>query len=78
MQDLGKRAAVLDALLNGLSVKEIGGKMNLSDCGVKYHVSRIFRQYGVTSRKALIAKFGRFEVVVKWIPAGQNTKEERL
>ena len=46
----------------------------LSDRGVKYHVRKIFRQYGVTSREALIAKFGRFEVAVKWVP---NEKENR-
>lgn len=77
MYGLTQRAAVLDGMLNGLAYKEIAAALNMEARTVSYHISEIFRQYGVTSRKDLIAKFGRFEVVVKWIPAGQNTQEEK-
>jgi DNA-binding NarL/FixJ family response regulator len=69
-----QRAAVLDGILKGLLNKEIGAKLNLSESTVKYHVEKILKLYGVTSRRDLIAKFGHFEVSMKWVP---NEKENR-
>ncbi len=68
MSDLEKRAVILDGMLNGLSYKEIAALLNIEPRTVAYHVSDIYRSYGVTSRRDLIAKFGHFEVSVVWIP----------
>ncbi len=48
---------VLDALLENLSNKEIGGKLNISERTVKFHVSSILEKYKVRRRADLILRF---------------------
>jgi DNA-binding NarL/FixJ family response regulator len=48
---------VLDALLENLSSKEIGSKLNISERTVKFHVSSILEKYKVRRRADLILRF---------------------
>lgn len=45
---------VLDALLENLSNKEIGSKLNISERTVKFHVSNLLQKFGVQRRADLI------------------------
>lgn len=45
---------VLEALLENLSNKEIGGKLHISERTVKFHVSNLLTKFGVQSRQHLI------------------------
>lgn len=49
-----------DLLLDGLADKEIADAMAISRFTVNQYTKRIYRQFGVRSRAALIAKFRRF------------------
>jgi DNA-binding NarL/FixJ family response regulator len=45
---------VRDQILKGLQNKEIGAELGISERAVKFHVSSIYRKYGVGARVALI------------------------
>lgn len=47
---------VLDALLQNLSNKEIGSKLNISERTVKFHVSNLLAKFSVERRSDLIFK----------------------
>lgn len=55
-QASGRQLEVLELLLQGMTNKEIGARMGISERGVKHHVSRLFVLYDVTNRAELIAK----------------------
>jgi DNA-binding NarL/FixJ family response regulator len=48
---------VMDALLENLSNKEIGSRLNISERTVKFHVSRILGKFKVQRRADLILRF---------------------
>lgn len=50
----GRQQEVLDALLQQLSNKEVGSKLNISLRTVKFHVSNILNKFGVRRRSDLI------------------------
>ncbi len=51
---------ILDALADGLTNKEIGKRLWLTEQTVKFHLSSVYRKLGVSSRtEALAATFGR-------------------
>jgi DNA-binding NarL/FixJ family response regulator len=50
-----RQQQVLDLLVRGMTNKEIGERLGISERGVKYHVSRLFVLYDVESRAELIA-----------------------
>ena len=53
--DLSRREQeVLNALLENLANKEIGGKLNISERTVKFHVSNLLNKFGVRRRADLI------------------------
>lgn len=62
-----RQIQVIAGLLTGLGAKEIAGTLNISPRCVKYHASQIYRRYEVASREGLLAKFGRFEIDVRWV-----------
>lgn len=53
-----RQHAILDLLLQELSNKEIGRRLQISHFTVRNHVSRLLEILGVPSRKAAIARFG--------------------
>jgi DNA-binding NarL/FixJ family response regulator len=50
-----RQQQVLDLLIRGMTNKEIGERLGISERGVKYHVSRLFLLYEVESRAELMA-----------------------
>jgi two-component system response regulator DevR len=50
----GRQREVLDALLQRLSNKEIGSKLNISERTAKFHVSNVLSKFGVRRRSDLI------------------------
>jgi two-component system, NarL family, nitrate/nitrite response regulator NarL len=50
-----ERQIILTLLTSGLSNKDIGRRLNLSEGTVKVHLHNIFVKLGVSSRTALIA-----------------------
>lgn len=50
-----RQQQVLDLLLRGMTNKEIGERLEISERGVKHHVSRLFVQFNVESRAELMA-----------------------
>jgi len=50
-----RQQEVLDLLVRGMTNKEIGTRLGISERGAKHHVSRLFVLYGVASRAELIA-----------------------
>jgi DNA-binding CsgD family transcriptional regulator len=46
---------VLELLLRGMTNKEIGARLGISERGVKHHVSQLLMLYAVMSRAELIA-----------------------
>jgi DNA-binding CsgD family transcriptional regulator len=71
-----RQAEVLQALLGGLSDKEIADRLCISLSCAKFHVQRIFRKYKVHDRQSLAGKFGRFEVEVRWVPLPRRESED--
>lgn len=51
-----RQKQVLFWLIQGHTNKEIGKFMNISDKGVKYHLTGVFKQYGVKNRLELLRK----------------------
>jgi DNA-binding NarL/FixJ family response regulator len=49
-----REAEVLERVLDGMSNKEIAGQLFLSEQGVKMHLGRLFRKFGVANRAQLI------------------------
>ena len=49
-----REAEVLERVLQGLSTKEIAAQMFLSEQGVKMHLGRLFKKFGVSNRAQLI------------------------
>lgn len=45
---------VLERVLDGMSTREIAGQMFLSEQGVKMHLGRLFKKFGVANRAQLI------------------------
>lgn len=54
-QPSARQREVLDLLVQGMTNKEIGAQLGISERGVKHHVSRVFVLYSVASRAELIA-----------------------
>jgi len=50
-----REKALLEALANGLTNKELGRDFDISTNTVKYHLSNLFEKLGVTSRTQAIA-----------------------
>jgi DNA-binding NarL/FixJ family response regulator len=50
-----RQEEVLDLVVNGMSNKEIGARLRITERSVKHHVSQLLRVYGVASRAELIA-----------------------
>lgn len=65
---------VLRLLLSGMSIKDIAAKLHVEYRTVKFHLTRIYENLnvesvsGVNKRYALLEHFGRFEVIVRWVP----------
>ena len=53
----GRERQVLECLSLGLSNKEIGGRLGLSQFTVKNHLARIFTKLGVHSRTAAVIAY---------------------
>jgi DNA-binding NarL/FixJ family response regulator len=49
-----READVLERVLEGLSTRDIAGQLFLSEQGVKLHLSRLFKKFGVSNRAQLI------------------------
>ena len=49
-----REAEVLERVLDGMSNKEIAGQLFLSEQGVKMHLGRLFKKFGVANRAQLI------------------------
>lgn len=49
-----RKAEVVDALLEGFTNKEIGKKLYVTEKTVKFHLTEIYKIYGVKSRAQLI------------------------
>lgn len=54
-QPSARQQQVLDLLIRGMTNKEIGERLAISERGVKHHVSRLLVLYAVESRAELIA-----------------------
>jgi DNA-binding NarL/FixJ family response regulator len=54
-QPSARQEAVLALLVNGMTNKEIGSRLGITERGVKYHVSQLLAQYAVGNRAGLIA-----------------------
>lgn len=67
-----RQADVLQAVLEGLSDKEIACRLCVSVSCAKFHVQQLFRKYNVHDRRSLAGKFGRFVVEVRWVPASHG------
>ncbi|HQU68529.1 MAG TPA: response regulator transcription factor [Albidovulum sp.] len=52
-----REKALLEALANGLTNKELGRDFDISTNTVKYHLSNLFEKLGVTSRTQAIAYY---------------------
>lgn len=52
-----REKALLEALANGLTNKELGREFDISTNTVKYHLSNLFEKLGVTSRTQAIAYY---------------------
>lgn len=50
-----RQQQVLDLLVRGITNKEIGTRLGISERGVKHHVSKLLALYGVENRAGLIA-----------------------
>ena len=50
-----RQKEVLDLLVQGMTNKEIGFLLGISERGVKYHVSQLLLRYAVANRAGLIA-----------------------
>jgi DNA-binding CsgD family transcriptional regulator len=50
-----RQQGVLDLLVRGMTNKEIGARLGISERGVKHHVSKLLALYGVEHRAGLIA-----------------------
>jgi len=55
----GREREVLELLTQGLSNKEIGGRLDLSPFTVKNHLARIFRKLRARSRTAAVTAYLR-------------------
>ncbi len=44
---------VLEMIPTHLSAKEMAAKLNISEHGLKYHLSNLYRKFGVSDRQAL-------------------------
>ena len=55
----GREQEILELLSQGLSNKEIGGKLDLSPFTVKNHLARIFPKLRVRSRTAAVIAYLR-------------------
>jgi DNA-binding NarL/FixJ family response regulator len=53
----GRRREVLGAVLEGLSEKEIGGKLGIGVATVHEHVLGLYRHFGVRTRAELMARW---------------------
>lgn len=53
-----KRRAIMELImLSGMSRKEIATETNLSDAGVHWHLTAIYKEFGVQDRMQLLAKY---------------------
>lgn len=50
-----RQQEVLDLLVRGMTNKEIGGRLGITERGVKHHVSRLLALHAVGNRAELIA-----------------------
>ena len=55
----GREREILELLTQGLSNKEIGGRLDLSPFTVKNHLARIFRKLRARSRTAAVTAYLR-------------------
>lgn len=60
-----KQLFIIDQLQAGLSNKEIAIKLNVTEKGVKWHCTNIFKAFNVKSRMQLVAAVRN----VKFLPA---------
>ncbi len=54
-----REAQVLDAVANGLTARQIAGRLNLSHCTIKFHVKNAYEKMNVNSRTQAVAVFKR-------------------
>jgi DNA-binding NarL/FixJ family response regulator len=54
-QPSARQEAVLVLLVSGMTNKEIGSRLGITERGVKYHVSQLLVQHAVGNRAELIA-----------------------
>lgn len=67
--NLSKRQTeVLTLILQQLSNKEIGARLNIAEKTVKWYVWKLLVCAGAKSRRELLGKLGHFEVTVRWVP----------
>ncbi len=72
-----KEIEVLDCVAHGLSNKEIGGELSLTEQTVKNHLTSVFRKLGVNDRVQAVLKAAQ----LGWVdlsPAGSTSRNERL
>ncbi len=53
---------MIKLLMKGLSNQEIGAKLFIDAPSIKYHMTNIFKLYGVKTRNQLILKVAGIEV----------------
>jgi DNA-binding NarL/FixJ family response regulator len=70
----GRQQEVLDALLQQLSNKEVGSKLNISLRTVKFHVSNILSKFGVRRRSDLIVLCSQQSSTTPEFPTTRVTK----
>jgi DNA-binding NarL/FixJ family response regulator len=79
LQILSKREhEVVDALIEGLSNREIAERLNLSRHTVKNHIFRVFEKLGVSSRFELMAALGRRKAANSAIPGNGKPDVEEM
>ena len=69
-----RQQEVLDALLQQLSNKEVGNKLDISARTVKFHVSNILSKYGVRRRSDLILLFSQRLKALPDLPSRRNAR----
>ena len=72
-----RQLAVLDLVSRGFANKQIANALDLSEPGVKKHVSRLMRQLDAPNRTALVRKAIELHLFGEQGPRGYPTTPDR-
>jgi DNA-binding CsgD family transcriptional regulator len=72
-----RRRETLELLLSGLSEKEVGIRLGITQNTVHSHVFQVYRHYGVSSRGELLARFLNAILRAKLKSAPRRRRGER-